>query len=46
MKRKFVLLLAALFVTVPLSAHLSVTVSADDTGYTVYSDRQTGTVKP
>ncbi|CAM3422006.1 MULTISPECIES: hypothetical protein [Paenibacillus] len=46
MKRRFVVLLAALFVTVSLSAYSPTAVSADGTEYTVFSDRQTGTVKP
>ncbi|MGG4342104.1 hypothetical protein [Paenibacillus lautus] len=46
MKRRFVLLLAALFVTVSLSAYSSIAVATDETGYSAHSDRQTGTVKP
>lgn len=45
MKRKVILLLAGFFVTVSLSAYVSAAVPVSETGVSVQSDRETGTVK-
>ncbi|WP_158702710.1 hypothetical protein [Paenibacillus faecalis] len=45
MKKRVVLLLTGLFVTVSLSAYVSAAAPVSETGITVQSDRQTGTVK-
>ncbi|GAB6930471.1 hypothetical protein JCM10914A_44540 [Paenibacillus sp. JCM 10914] len=46
MKKSTVALLAAVFLTLSLSAYSSPVAAADEPGFSVLSDRQTGTVKP